>query len=186
MKKIITFISCILVIAVFYTCEDYQDEDYTVAEIDQVACELLDAFEVDSNFIVLKPNAVIDTLLLTIADTIAALEEAGQVFYSNADSVWTFDVSTSTDTTLFIFDNTAGGSETIFYLDQYTDTDLGVSVYEKNGTPVTSVDHSIPLEVVANCTNIKTRIVYSLIADKYIVWFSCEVATVKKFNAVVL
>lgn len=186
MKKTNTYLLFILAIAIFYSCEDFQDEDYLIADVDQEACTLLQNFTVDSNFVEVTPTATIDSTLGSIADTIAVLDSVDQVFFVRTDSVWSFDVAAAGDTILYLFDNSTGGTEIIFFFDRYSNTDLHVSLYDLDGLPVAANDYSIAMETVAGCDQVKTRLEYTLSAEKYIVWFTCDAAALKNFNAVVL
>lgn len=152
----------ILLLLLGVSCGDYQDETYTISALDAAACGV---YEVDSLAISLRPAALPDTVV-TFADRVAFLTEAGIVFGVDSDSLWS--VRFPTDSLYMVFQVVNSGDKVI-----YTDHNVNFSLSDGD-TTISPAEEAIELSTVAACPYIFSRRVYHLGAGSYLICLSSE------------
>ena len=172
-----------------FNCEDYQPDGVrSIAEIDQISCDLLH----DTLYVALDTKGGIDLQADWIDAALSTVEDSFATLLVNTLLEVTYSPSadTSFDTSYAFFDNSDGTAEVVFVMNDYWD----IGFIGKDGTVIEFSSDVISIEAVAFCTGleeveekkwaavptIKTRYVFELDAVPYLVRFAKTEATLEK------
>ncbi len=166
MRKFISILlSGIVISTLWVACDDYQDETYTISDLDAAACRI---YTVDTLSITLRLGTFPDTLT-TFADQVAYLDSAGVVFEVNSDSLW--DVRFNTNETYAVFNVQTAGIKVIYL---YTEKSVNMALFGEDSLNYVPLSQTIDLETVAACEGIFGRAEYDLPAGPVLVYLTSE------------
>jgi len=172
MRKITILLST-LIIFIWIGCADYQNETYTVSQLDAEACALIQA---DSLTMVIKPEALPDSI--STQTKIDSMTTNGVVFETRTDSLWS--VRFPTDSLFAAFAISTGGIKVL-----YVSKNINIALFDPTGELQTPLSKSIDMETIANCLEvdpvtskpvykITARIEYELDPGYYLLRFAAE------------
>ena len=163
-----------LVLVMFFSCEDFQSQNYEISPVDARACTLLS----DSVFKVIRTQSPSEINATWVQQTV--LDSAEKAFTTLAkkkvqiavqDSGYLFVSSIISDTSYVALTGDSGSS--VLYLGEYLD----VKIYDMNGTELAVLDDTMTPETVGGCMElvvdkyqpiIKTRLVFNTKAENYL------------------
>ncbi|NOZ75559.1 MAG: hypothetical protein GXO90_09350 [FCB group bacterium] len=166
MRKFISLLLWGVVVSVLWmSCEDYQDETYTISDLDAAACTI---YEVDSLSITLHPVPVPDSL--SYSEIVDSLESSGVVLRVDPDSLWS--VRFSEDSLFAVLQiNTAGPK--VLYTNNNVNRSVNITLLDANGV-IAPTNRSVDLPTVAACSYIFSRDEYELSTGSVLVRFTSE------------
>ncbi|OYD14118.1 hypothetical protein CH333_08950 [candidate division WOR-3 bacterium JGI_Cruoil_03_44_89] len=170
-RKGVPVILGILLVVVFFGCEEYQKEEFTISDLDAKACVLLLDSLSDTISTSLLTNFdttwVVDTVIYNSIPEILDSLETNNIMITPGVS-YTIVTPEDMDTNyIFYQDSLIGGDgvNVVFYFNDY----LSINLVGENGTVIDEKSKAIPLETVYDCPELKTRIVYKLVEEGYLV-----------------
>jgi hypothetical protein len=131
----------VIIFTVFSACDDYKNETYMIIEMDDNACNILNADSLAVNKIAASMN---DTVFASTQDSINFLI---------ANDAHVLAVSSSP---FYV---------TIFFLDD----PITISMIDQTGHRFGPSDENIDLSTVAGCPEIKTRNLFDLFSGDYLI-----------------
>jgi hypothetical protein len=149
--KILIFI----IFTLFFGCDDFKEESFSMSEIDQRACQQLNA---DS--LALENVAVgLDTSFVTMTDSIEYLKSLDSSMISISSDPWSVRISRDT-----CFLSLNGSGETLIVINESVD----LSLFSENGINLPPESHIIELSTVSECLEMKSRYIFDLTSGDYL------------------
>jgi hypothetical protein len=112
--------------------------------------------------------------------------EADSIYLTSPDSLMAFELESKDDAGYVLWDRQAMGSSDIIF--NATDfMSINVWVWDANGTKLEPNDESMSMETIAYCHDLKTRVVYELEGQTYLIQFKPHEEMVDQdFNLVIV
>ena len=147
----------VIIFTVFSACDDYKNETYMIIEMDDNACNILNADSLAVNKIAASMNDTVfastqDSINFLIANDAHVLAVSSSPFYVTME-----------DNTCYLAFNASGA--TIFFLDD----PITISMIDSTGHRFGPSDENIDLSTVAGCPEIKTRNLFDLFSGDYLI-----------------
>ena len=170
-------------IIVSISCEKFRTEEYHMKDVDTRACAYLADSLTDTIYV--KPLTYFDTSWVTphIYDNVAKIIDTLKAHNIEVEPSIGYTIITEedVDTNYIVYRNTHAG-EVIIFINDY----LNVNIVSEDSI-IKEKSRAIPLETVAGCPEIKTRLVYVLEEDEYLLEFIKTDQTLSDtFNTVIL
>ncbi|MFB0515533.1 MAG: hypothetical protein ACETWG_02880 [Candidatus Neomarinimicrobiota bacterium] len=180
--KNISFIFLSIILVALFNCENYQtDEERTISEVDQYACDLLQ----DTLFVSIAAKGVTNLQAEWVDIDIGTVTDSFDVLTTNTSLKITYPIfkdSLNYDTSYVFYDNSNGPLEVVLVFTDF----WGIEFLMKDGSIVEFISKdAIDIETVASCTElvevrpqvwaakpiIKTRYVFELEQEPYLARF---------------
>ena len=170
-------------IIVSISCEKFRTEEYHMKDVDIRACAYLTDSLSDTIYV--RPLTYFDTNWVApyIYDNVAEIIDTLDAHNIKIEPSMGYTIITeeAIDTNYIVYRNTHAG-EVIIFINDY----LNVNVVSEDSI-IREQSRAIPLETVAGCPEIKTRLVYVLEEDEYLLEFIKTDQTLSDtFNTVIL
>lgn len=163
MRKFISLVLLSVLISIFWVaCEDYQDETFTITDLDAAACSI---YEVDSLSITLPLIQIPDTLT-SYGDQETYVDTNGIVCSVNPDSLWSVRFSESPS--YGVLQINMAGTKVL-----YTNENVNIVLSNADGE-IAPLVQTVDLATIADCEYIFSRREYELTAGSYLLEFSGE------------
>ena len=154
-------------IIVSISCEKFRTEEYHMKDVDTQACAYLTDSLSDTIYV--RPLTYFDTSWVTphIYDNVAKIIDTLKAHNIEVEPSIGYTIITEedVDTNYIAYRNTHAG-EVIIFINDY----LNVNIVSEDSI-IREKSRAIPLETVAGCPEIKTRLVYVLEEDEYLLEF---------------
>ena len=144
-----------MILALIIRCDDFKEESFSMSQIDERACERLNA---DSSTV--QNVAVgLDTSFATMADTIEFVKSLDFSMINISANSWSVLISSDT---CFLFLNASG--EILIVINESVD----ISLFANDGQNLLPEAKTIDLSTVSECPEIKARYLFNLVSGDYL------------------
>ncbi len=144
-----------IIFTLFVGCDDFEEESFSMSEIDKRACEQL-----NTDSLAVENVAVgLDTSFVTMADSIEYLKSLDSSMISISSDPWLVRISRDT-----CFLSLNGSGETLIVINESVD----VSLFSVNGMNLPPESHTIELSTVSECPEMKSRYIFDLTSGDYL------------------
>jgi len=170
-KRIIKFIIWIPVIMLIncekYLPEAYQQEEFTISDLDAEACRLFQdslSDTISTSPLVDFDSSWVDSIIYENVEAVLDSLEANDIKVTDSVS-YTIVTPEDMDTNYVFYWNDITDDGVVFFFDDY----LNINIVGEDGIIINEESKAIPLETVNAYPELKTRIVYMLVEGRYLV-----------------
>lgn len=158
-KKLVALVVCIPLIVLLISCEEYQEEDFTIADMDARACELFEdtvSVKIPRFPLVSFDSTWVDSAVYENVLEILDSLEANEIIVTDSDT--SFTITTAENVEMYYICFFTELNEVVIFSNYFTD----MNIIDADGTVINKESSVISLETVAGCSEIRTRNVYNL------------------------
>lgn len=170
-KRIAKFIIWIPVMMLInckeYLPQAYQEEEFTMSDLDAEACSLFQYSLIDTIFtspLVDFDSSWVGSIIYENVEAVLDSLEANEI--KVIDGVgYTIVTPEDMDTNYVFYRRDITDGSVVFFFDDY----VNINIMGEDGTIINEESNIIPLETIGGWPELKTRIVYMLVEERYLV-----------------
>jgi len=164
-KTIVASILFTLPVIMFFGCKQYQTEEFTISNLDAKACELLQdslSDTISTSPLTNFDSSWVDSTIYGNVDKILDSLEANKIMVTESDTSFTIITPLDIDTSYaYLFTQL---DEVVFFFNDF----INMSIIDTGGAFLGVENKTIPLETVYDCPEIRTRLVYKPVGERYL------------------